>query len=67
MRVVNHYKWHRTKSIAAGALLLIGIACAGGLESDNAADPIPSIEGFVVSMTLLALLTHNIYKKRDNQ
>jgi len=63
MRVIDQYKWNRTKNIAALVLLLTGIACAGGLETTDASAPIPSVEGFVISMTLLALLTYNIMKK----
>jgi hypothetical protein len=63
MRVIDQYKWNRTKNIAALVLLLTGIACAGGLETTDPSAPIPSTEGFVISMTLLALLTYNIMKK----
>jgi hypothetical protein len=63
MRVIDQYKWNRTKNIAALVLLLTGIACAGGLETTDASEPIPSVEGFIISMTLLALLTYNIMKK----
>ena len=62
MRVIDQRKWDRTKNIAALVLLLTGIACIGGLETTDPTEPFPSIEGFVISMTLLALLTRNIMK-----
>jgi hypothetical protein len=67
MRVIDQHKWNRTKNIAALVLLLTGIACAGGLETTDPSAPIPSTEGFVISMTLLALLTYNIMKKGNTK
>ena len=67
MRVTNWAKWQRTKCITALVLLLIAMGCAGGLESQNGTEPLPSTSGFIISMTLLTLLTINIYKGDNKQ
>lgn len=62
MRVTNWARWQRTKIIVALILLTISFVCAGGLGSPDDYAPIPSIEGFIVSMSLLVTLTLNIIK-----
>ena len=67
MRVTNWAKWQRTKCIVALILLLISMACAGGLESQDGTEPLPSSTGLIISMVLLTLLTINIYKGDNKQ
>lgn len=63
IRVVDRRKWRRTKTIICAALWLIGVACGGGLESDGV-EPIPSLGGFAISMTLCAMLAYNLFRER---
>lgn len=63
MRVVDQRKWQRAKYQLATLLLVIGICCAGGLESTDGSEAMPSFAGFVISMSLLAALTYNIMRK----
>ena len=63
MRVVNQHKWQRAKYQLAILLLITGICCAGGLESTDGTEPMPSLSGFIISMSLLAGLTYNIMRK----
>ncbi len=63
MRVVNQRKWQRAKYQLAILLLITGICCAGGLESTDGTEPMPSLTGFIISMSLLAGLTYNIIRK----
>jgi hypothetical protein len=63
MRVVNQRKWQRAKYQTAILLLITGICCAGGLESTDGTEPMPSSAGFIISMSLLAGLTYNIMRK----
>jgi hypothetical protein len=63
MRVVNQRKWQRAKYQLAILLLITGICCAGGLESTDGTEPMPSFAGFIISMSLLAGLTYNIMRK----
>lgn len=65
MRVVDRRRWHRTKIGAAVALFLIGLVCAGGLESANATEAIPSPVGFVTAMFLLTWLVIHIIKEGE--
>jgi hypothetical protein len=67
MQVTDWAKWQRTKCIVAIVLLLIAIGCAGGLESETGTEPLPSATGFVTAITLLTLLTINIYKGDNKQ
>jgi hypothetical protein len=63
MRVVNQRKWQRAKYQLAILLLITGICCAGGLESTDGTEAMPSLTGFIISMSLLAGLTYNIMRK----
>lgn len=63
MRVVNQRRWQRAKYQLAILLLITGICCAGGLESTDGTEPMPSLSGFIISMSLLAGLTYNIMRK----
>jgi len=67
MRVTDWHRWQRTKMSVAGVLFIIALMCAGGAEEPDAYQPMPSFRGFVISMTLCALLTINIYQKGTRQ
>ena len=62
MKVTDHRKWLRAKYQMATLLLITGICCAGGLESTDGTEPMPSFAGFVISMSLLAALIYNIIR-----
>jgi hypothetical protein len=63
MRVVNERRWQRTKYQTATLLLITSIACAGGLESTDGTESMPSRAGFIISISLLAALAYNISRK----
>jgi hypothetical protein len=63
MRVVNQKKWQRAKYQVSILLLITSIGCAGGLESTDGIEPMPSRAGFVISISLLAALAYNIMRK----
>lgn len=60
MRVTNWHRWQMTKLAVAMILLLIGIACAGGLEDADGTRPVPSVWGVVVATSFAAMLLWNI-------
>ena len=61
IRVTNWRKWQRTKTIVGFACFFTALGCAGGLEG-NPTDPIPSIEGFVVFISLATAIMFNVTK-----
>ena len=67
MRVTDWHRWQRTKMAVAGLLFIIALMCVGGAEEPDAYQPIPSMTGFMISMTLCVLLIINIYRKGTRQ
>jgi hypothetical protein len=63
MRVVDQRKWQRAKYQMATLLLITSICCAGGLESVDGTESMPSSAGFIISISLLAGLAYNIMRK----
>ena len=61
IRVVNAFRWRRVKITICAAAWLIAIGCAGGLESQGT-EPIPSIEGFILSMAVCVAMLINIIR-----
>jgi len=51
----------------AGLLFVIALMCAGGADEPDAYQPMPSMTGFIISMTLCVLLIINIYRKGSRQ
>lgn len=64
IRVTDRRKWRRTKALTCVALWVTAVACAGGLESENGLEPMPSFGGFVVSAALCAMLAYNLFRER---
>jgi hypothetical protein len=60
MKVTDWRRWQMTKLTVVFILLIIGIACAGGLEDADGTQPIPSVWGFVAAMSFAAMLLWNI-------
>lgn len=58
--VVDRRRWHRTKIICAIGVFLVAFVCAGGLESRDGMEPMPSFSGFAASIGLLTWLMINI-------
>lgn len=65
MRVTNWQRWQRFKIALAILAFVVALSCAGGLESTSA-EPIPSRDGFIASMTVLGLLVWSINKHRQS-
>lgn len=65
MRVTNWQRWQRFKVVLAVLAFVVALSCAGGLESTGA-EPIPSRDGFIASMTVLGLLAWSINKHRQS-
>lgn len=61
LKVTNWRRWQRTKGIAGAVCFIIALGCAGGLESEGA-EPIPSVEGFVIFLSLSMALMLNVTK-----
>lgn len=59
MRVTDWRRWQRAKTAVVIALWFIGVACAGGLESEGV-EPMPSAIGAVTALSFAALLLYNI-------
>ena len=65
MRVTNWHRWQRVKIALAVVAFAVALSCAGGLEATGA-EPIPSRDGFIASMTVLGILVWSINKHRQH-
>jgi len=60
MRVTNWHRWQMTKLTAVFILLIIAIACAGGLEDVDGQTEIPSPLGVAMALSFAIGLLYNI-------
>ena len=63
MKVTNEYRWRRTKTWVCVATFLGALACAGGLESSNPQEAIPSPIGAFVLLAIATTLMINLTKQ----
>lgn len=60
MRVTNWHRWQMTKLTVVFILVLVAIACAGGLEDVDGQTEIPSPLGVAASLSFAVALLYNI-------
>jgi len=62
IKVVNRYRWRRTKIYLAVGCWVGGLACVGGLEGDPYA-PMPSWQGAIVFLISAFFLAVNLLRE----
>lgn len=60
MKVTDWHRWQMTKLFIMFILVLVAIACGGGLEDVDGALALPSPVGMVASMSCALGLMYNI-------
>jgi hypothetical protein len=60
MRVTDWHRWQMTKLFVVFILVLVAIACGGGLEDVDGTLALPSPLGMVVSLSCALGLMYNI-------
>lgn len=63
MRVTNQYRWRRTKTVVCVATFCAALVCAGGLESSDPSQAIPSPLGAITFLAIATALMFNLTKQ----